>query len=385
VQFFGLSKITLRLPAVIGGILYATGCARLTTRHLGSAKWGWTTLTLLTLNPFVVDFLVASRGYALALAFLIWHIDELLRGHTTRASLLAGLAVSANLTFLVGVAATSLARLLLDRTRVVSTGVRMALPAIAVFAIICGATIVHAQASDFFVGTATLIETANELANVSFRHGVRNWLPLALPAIAIAVVCAIVAATKHGAPLSRFFGLALVLCIIVLAAANLVGGVRYPAARTGLYLVVLGTLFFASGAAAIGRNIFIVPLMAIVAVYAAQFEGSYFRAWRYDAATERMFDTMREISPRGRICADWIYEPTLNFYRILRHAGTFDPIKRDVNDRCDFVLINTREDFIGARQHFIGLHNDPFFSQNRFVEISRDELSGSVLYAKERR
>ena len=374
-SLFGLSELTLRLPAVIGGVLYTAGCARLTTRLLNRGVWRWTTLALLVLNPFVVDFLVASRGYALALAFFIWHLDELLRGRTIRSSLLAGLSVSANLTFLFPVIATSLALLQRDRSRIAVTSARLALPAATVFAVICGAPLLHAKTSDFYVGAPALIDTAVELADVSFHHGARDWLPLALPALAVATGGAVAAIWK-GAPLCRFFGTTLAIVFVEIVAAHLVRGIPYPVPRTGLYLVVLITLVLATGAAELGQRVFLVPLLALIGAYGAQLEGTYFYEWRYDAATKSMFDTASGRSPHGRICADWIYEPSLNFYRTLRHTGTLEPIARNVDDRCDFVLINDRE-------YFVGLRHDLLFSRNRLKEIRRDPFTGSVLYAKE--
>lgn len=375
ISLFGLSELTLRLPAVIGGILYAAGCARLTTHLLDRRVWRWTTIALMMLNPFVVDFLVASRGYALALAFFVWHLDELLGGRPIRSSLLAGLSVSANLTFLFPVIATSLALLLRDRSRTAFTAARLALPAATVVAVICGAPLLHARASDFYAGAPAITDTAVKLVDVSFHHGARDWLPLALPALAVAAG-ATVAAIWKGAPLCRFFGTALTIVLVEIVAAHLIRGILYPVPRTGLYLVVLITLVLATGAAELGQRVLLVPLLALIGAYGAQIEGTYFYEWRYDAATKSLFDTVSGRSPHGRICADWIYEPSLNFYRTLRHTGTLEPIARNVYDRCDFVLINDRE-------YFVGLRHDLLFSRNRLKEIRRDPFTGSVLYAKE--
>src|SRR5207244_11468534 len=105
-----------------------------------------------TLNPFVLDFLIVSRGYALALAFFAWHLDALMRGRTVRASIAAGLALSANLTFLPALAATSVAKLILDRKRIASTTARLFLPGAGLFALICGRPLLRANVSQFNFG-----------------------------------------------------------------------------------------------------------------------------------------------------------------------------------------------------------------------------------------
>ncbi|MCC6393444.1 MAG: hypothetical protein IT167_22785, partial [Bryobacterales bacterium] len=71
VSMFGASQFTVRLPAIGGAILYlgASYClcrmiARTVTRQ-------WILLACLVFNPFILDYLVAARGYGLALGFLL--------------------------------------------------------------------------------------------------------------------------------------------------------------------------------------------------------------------------------------------------------------------------------------------------------------------------
>jgi hypothetical protein len=377
---FGVSELTLRLPAILGGVLYAICSARLTARLLGRNVWAAVTLALLVLNPYVVDFLVASRGYALALAFFVWHIDELLLGRSIRASLLAGLAVCANVTFLFAVAATTLARLLLHRDRrFLANSVRLVLPGMAIFGAICGAAVSSARKDQFFIGTESLWEMASDLMTVSFRYGSRDYLPLALPALIVAGCAALAALFAKATPAAvpRFFALSSLLVIAELVAVHVATGLLYPTPRTGLYLVVLGTLLLSTGAAASERRLLLVPLFAIAIAYAAQLPTRSFYEWRYDAATARLFEQVLATTPPAgmRICADWPYEPTLNFYRGLRNAKMIEPIERDTFEQCDFALVNVRERFVGTR-------HDLLFARSPLREIARDHASGSVLYAR---
>jgi hypothetical protein len=118
------------------------------------------------------------------------------------------------------------------------------------------------------------------------------------------------------------------------------------------------------------------PPIAIAAMFAAQFQWSYFHEWRYDAATRRLFEIAAAAPARrepARICADWEYEPSLNFYRSRRTGHRFEPVVRGVADQCDFALLN--------EQPLLGNRHDDVFSQNALVELARDPFSRTILYA----
>src|SRR5260370_19584101 len=110
---FGLSHLTVRAPALIGAALYiaATYCfCKLIARE---SKLQWPLFVCLVYNPFIFDFLLAARGYSLALAFLLWAIGIptyfILQDMNGRAksmsaacalsSLCAGLSFAANFSF----------------------------------------------------------------------------------------------------------------------------------------------------------------------------------------------------------------------------------------------------------------------------------------------
>lgn len=69
IHLFGTSNLTARLPAILGAALYITGVARL-SRIIGRTTLvQLTSFICLACNPFILDFLVAARGYSLALGF----------------------------------------------------------------------------------------------------------------------------------------------------------------------------------------------------------------------------------------------------------------------------------------------------------------------------
>ncbi|MGB9606283.1 MAG: hypothetical protein ACPL88_10455, partial [Bryobacteraceae bacterium] len=74
VGVFGLSELSLRLPAVLGGWFYLAAVSVLARRLYGRGWLFLLAVAALALNPFVLDFLSAARGYGLALALLMWAI-----------------------------------------------------------------------------------------------------------------------------------------------------------------------------------------------------------------------------------------------------------------------------------------------------------------------
>src|SRR5579859_5894687 len=110
----GVSEWSMRLPALAGAALYFTACFRLARTAFGDGFSMLLAVTLATLNPFVLDFMVAARGYGLALALWMYAAALLLdafsrQAYSKREMLVAGvtlaLSVTANLVFVLPAAA----------------------------------------------------------------------------------------------------------------------------------------------------------------------------------------------------------------------------------------------------------------------------------------
>ena len=75
---FGQSEFAMRLPTVLAGAWFFWTVFQLSALVLGD---GWLLLlgcSVLTLNPILLDFLVAARGYGLAMAGLFWGLFQML-------------------------------------------------------------------------------------------------------------------------------------------------------------------------------------------------------------------------------------------------------------------------------------------------------------------
>src|SRR5688572_19746561 len=78
IGLFGTSELALRLPSVVAGLLFLTAIARIGWRVWGASLATPVAVLLLGLNPFVLDYLSAARGYSLALMLWAAALERLL-------------------------------------------------------------------------------------------------------------------------------------------------------------------------------------------------------------------------------------------------------------------------------------------------------------------
>src|SRR5216684_1675662 len=96
---FGLSHPAVRAPALIGGAIYIAASYGL-CREISSERAIRLPLFLcLVYNPFVMDYMVAARGYGLALGFLMTAIWAISKERFATASICAALSFCANFSF----------------------------------------------------------------------------------------------------------------------------------------------------------------------------------------------------------------------------------------------------------------------------------------------
>jgi hypothetical protein len=143
-RLFGFSELALRLPSVLADAWYFVSVYRLAQERrllLGVA--------LAALNPLVLDFLVAARGYGLALACLMYGLLCCERSRFVRASAAFGFGVMANLTIAVPVAVIA---------AIYWKHWRQLVPPMAAILILFVAIspVRHARQSSFYYGAATL-------------------------------------------------------------------------------------------------------------------------------------------------------------------------------------------------------------------------------------
>jgi hypothetical protein len=405
-SLLGVSEIAMRLPSLAGGLAYLTAVFLLCRAAFGRGLLFLAAVALLSLNPFVLDYLSIARGYGLALGFLFWgiyHLDQFLGdeawrpGHPDRRRRLVGgavclaLAVYSNLTFVIiaaSLAATFLA-ITCERgwTELDARG-RLELlrslhrqflrPGLVVFGILA-VTLYKARPSAFYVGEDSLAASLRGMVAASAAHHHFAWPcnsdsssyqrlidALATWGVGSTIfVAVIVGATTAWRVLQRkpdtrtptgaqrlllLAGVSLVLSCVLLLAAHLVLGMKYPHERTGIYLV---PIFFLVAVAVVritwrgqwpGR-LAAVPgfalLAALVLLFASQLSPGAYREWRYDCTSRQVFDLVAASSrcrpgETVRVGCFWIYAPSLEFYRAARRADWLNIVNlRDGKGPCD--------------------------------------------------
>ncbi len=281
---FGDSEWALRLPALGGAALYFTAVYRIAAL----AFWRWVVplaaaaTALLSLNPFLLDFMVAARGYGLALALLMWALALLLEQFQapaiapkklTWAGAALALSVTANLIFVLPAAAImGLALYLLpshlpktsgppnsaesaknkrDRRAKPAPQLRLWLIApIAATALVffLAAPVENMRAQQFYTGAATLRESLRSLAASSLQHSgplrhlqgadtMRDAIAFAIAPLIAGAGLAV--ALRRRDLLLLFASVPLIFSGVVTVLMHLVLGSPYPEDRTGIYFAPL--------------------------------------------------------------------------------------------------------------------------------------------------
>ncbi len=322
-HYFGTSELALRVPSLLGALLCCLATLKLTEFLLA----GWSRLlvvALIVLNPLMLDFFVAARGYGLGIGLLLWALYCALRYLTQAADLrwlrwsavMAGLAVAANLTLLVPCAALGAMILVLALREGKQAAWRVidsfAVPALVVAFIFVGVPLLRATPKNFYYGTPSVLISVNSLV-ASVVKDAAYWpgplkpelsaagaglFLMALTAGFVRVIPACFRTVPLPYRLHSFALLAgtLLLSVAAIVFQHVVLSAPWPLDRTALYLVPLSFLSAACGlrlqpwpkfryaAAAAGL------IVAGICVWQSEFRT--FGRWRFDASTNRLMRTL---------------------------------------------------------------------------------------------
>jgi len=388
VDLLGVSPLTLRLASLLSGLLYLYVIFRICERLFGTGWYLPLSALLLSLNPYLLDFQSAARGYGMAVAFLflaLWEMLEWLEKPETlrlvRAGLALGLSIGANLVLAppaIGLALMFLVAVWSQRrsfkptVTVTKKGtkketpnpfptlgqalMRFAIPFVGIAALIVLSPLSNSSGQQFYVGAASLRAGAESLVRNSLQPA-PGWLitTLALAVLpALIVVGALIAwraASRWIAstPLEQsilLIGGAMLLAFVAVLASHLLFDVPYPEGRTGIYWIPL--LSFTG--LALGRlweraTVFLaVPMAACIAMYLAQFRVTYYADWPYDRDDRAIANLIREHKPAANrkavVEGSWQLEPSINFYRVSDHLDWLQEVERATpQPGADFYLL----------------------------------------------
>ena len=369
---FGLSVFAVRLPALLGALIYLSSAERLC--NLAFKKTAFYALALLVLatSPFLLDYLTMARGYSLALGFMMLALYYAWKQavsaspgglfHEVMISIVVALSVSANLSFAFPNAALLMAYALLAVFRTVRkelSGRQLTLKVLllglpgGVCYFLTTPSIINFSPDTLYFGTGSWRRTIESLVTELFDDFRPALLPVhwqelvgnlaqALPyGFAILVVAALfVLLPRVARPL--FSGpapepadvlwvlvlLDLAFTILLLSAARLFFGSLLPRERTGIYLVPLFLLLLCLSVAGFQKpgwqRVLLVAgqacLVLSVVYFGLSLRVNSFRETPYDSGMGETFQALMKALgqyPGSRVAADWVFEPTLNFYRIM--------------------------------------------------------------------
>jgi hypothetical protein len=366
-SIFGASPIAIRLPALIGSALYI-GAAYLLVRLITPKRLlQWSLLVCLTCSPFVMDYLVAARGYSMASAFLLWMVaiaarhqarDPKLRAAElwrtcTLISVCGALSIAANFSFAIADMLTALGLFLWicreERGSYFKILAGFTLPGLAVGYFLVGSVVLGWPKGQFTWGADSLLKTITSLVTASlyqpneallnprihhyFVH-FGTWFYPILAAFAVwRVVMQILA--KQSNPVALICGGGLLLALACHEFLLLAYGILLPLDRTAMWVVLL-FLAAAGALAAAQLDSFIArasgkaltAILFLIAVYnLGCLRLTYFNEWKYDADMKNVYNVLAYYNHTygvTKVQTNWRYVAALNCYRVLSGKETIE-------------------------------------------------------------
>ncbi|MBI1895920.1 MAG: glycosyltransferase family 39 protein [Acidobacteria bacterium] len=363
--FFGTSEIAIRLPSLLGGLFYLITAYRL-CRYLFGGRWLLlASFAGLALNPYVLDFLSAARGYGMSLGLFLYGLFCLIRWlerhddrMLPRAGVAFGLGLAANLTLAMPVAALAAALAAMNRRRLSQLLDRFALPLVATAFILLIVPLMHRGAGSFYAGTEALQMTFLTLTTSSFRHHMTRLEQVQFAALAagpwmVAGMLALAAVlTVRRDQTLRLVVSALCITVALLIAARYGAGLYYPELRTGLYFIPLFTVIWLLAVRTIQgerwRAAAASPLLAFILIYALQLNARTYTEWSFNAGNKRIMEVARNNRPFGRVgvrmAASWELVQSLEYYRERYRFKWLEAIdKTEVDGDFDFYVLLPRD------------------------------------------
>lgn len=397
VAMFGLSHLTMRLPALLGGVLYVIASFRLSRLLIETPLLRLAAFGCLIFNPFVMDYLVAARGYGLALGFLMTGLYFLLRwrdhGDAVRGGIFLGLSVCSNFSFGLINAAVLVAALMVHRESG-SLWDRLKVQAAAVGAFViamlaaAGSAIAQFPREQLYYGSKSLREMISSIAEPVFYTlnpelvnpllgRILTWLKpvdVALFGALLLGAAAVLAGRRVWQPVKQSAAAFRVMRTVTGAIAGAFVAhwlafrllkIPMPLDRTGIFFVPLSILAVAMlpRLASQGRMGTILRAGAIATLLFGSvfFIGClrlrYFKQWKFGADVKSAYWVLDDLHRRYGITAavaSWEYSQSLNFYRAMYHDRTM-PEFQDLDSfppgACAYVVDEDWQSDVIAREH----------------------------------
>lgn len=354
-QLFGFSEFALRLPNALSFLFYSYFCYRLVVKKATLLSSKIFPLLFLLFNPLLIDFFGLSRGYGLAIAFcsgsLFLFLDFIEKSNDkilAKALFCSVLTVYSNYSFVVPIIALHIAYLtygcFVDWKQIFKKKYLMfySLELASLFPALLNVLRLQSNKRLYFGGTKGFIEdTLFSIFDVTFSLAFfesQNWFIFLTALILVLSVFFIKRSRKL-----NFLIIVLLVLLLLPVALNLVLNIKYPMGRAALYWVIfLGVYFhviiedlFKSP-----KKVLSICLTTIIACLSLWVVFSFCSTmnfkntlvWKYDADTRLMLEVLNEeieIDKKYSIGINWIFEPSVNYYRETKYYDWLTPVTRD--------------------------------------------------------
>lgn len=382
-QAFGLSPFATRVPAMLGAALYLFAAACIVIRIAPKLKL--LAFGALTLNPFVLDYLIASRGYSLAMGFLAAMVALGMRVldedppplrftlvYAGMISVCGALALAANFSFAFTLICTAAAFLLLFAVsnpfkRWFSLAMATTFPGLLVALLLVGKTLRDYPRNQLYYGAETwpqmwsdMLDAVFPKENLQFNHldAVLSQTRqasgyLILVPIAIGLWTAFVTKSR---PIS-FVWLALTGTLAAHGLAHAFQGLLLPQDRTSLFIAFFLSIGVIHGMEAAPSRLTRIASSTVVClsllIFALAFRTNYFRMWYFDMDIDSGFHAfvnyVKEHPVESAGCT-WRYNGAFAFYRAATKANVPEcpTIDQDIPPPrgAYFVISPWQDDFV---------------------------------------
>jgi len=380
ISIFGYNEIFIRIAGLIGGFLYIIFAYKLSKKLFSRTLLFALSLSLLILNPYVLDFFSLARGYSLALGLLITSLFFMFSGYEDKepnealrdkikAFIFMSLSVISNLSFLnvylslfctymvieVVVAypvfkQTWSFNLLKDTFKKELFYILIITLSLAVLIYRPLAKI--SRAKQFYGGNSGFWhDTVTSLINASlYNKGYFNLVNIVIITILALFLIYFIIRLIHKKSIDSCDRELIIISSIITFASlsvifqNILFGTPFVVIRTAIYFIPLFTLFVFILWKSILDNLFfkfkIVPHVFLIFCgmlflfhYISCLNLSHTYDWQYDASTKA---AMNQIFKKGRdlksekdqitIGATWFLVPAIDYY-IIKHGGPYKYIE----------------------------------------------------------
>lgn len=371
VSLFGLSAFTVRLPSLIGAAIYILASYRLVRLLIQEWMLQWPLFVCLAYNPFIMDHLVAGRGYSLGVGCLLGAIalaaSASSSGDASKSpsdiyrtccwcSLLLAVSFCSTFSFAVvdAVAAIFIFAWFARRPGVRTARLLLACcgPGLALTGFLAGSILADWRHISLAWGARTLGETARSVIESSyyepspyllnpFLYGVvTRWSYLILPLLGVSCMAYWVWIwrerehwrSKPAARWTAAWGLSAAgILAFALGIHRLMyrfGHILMPLGRRAIFIVPLCMLAIgallalrtASRTSAYLRRGALVMLWVTAAYFLCCLRLTYFMEWKYNADARELYQVVAWYNHAygvRDVGSNWRYIAVLNFYRIL--------------------------------------------------------------------